>query len=91
VFAHGALKKLYTDDMPTSDAVLCCLQALYDAADDDSATGGLDLARRIFPVVTTVTGDGFRRLPEAEVAEAVQQVVADRMDSPDGPNAPLRD
>jgi proteasome beta subunit len=91
VFAGGALKKLYTEDMPTSEAVLCCLQALYDAADDDSATGGPDMARRIFPVVTTVTGDGFRRLPEAEVAEAVQRVVADRMDSPDGPNAPLRD
>jgi proteasome beta subunit len=91
VFARGALKKLYTEDMPTNEAVLCCLNALYDAADDDSATGGPDMARRIFPVVTTVTGDGFRRLPEAEVAEAVQRVVADRMDSPDGPNAPLRD
>jgi len=91
VFARGALKKLYTDDMPASEAVLCCLNALYDAADDDSATGGWDMARRIFPVVTTVTGDGFRRLPEAEVAEAVQRIVADRMNSPDGPNAPLRD
>jgi proteasome beta subunit len=91
VFARGALKKLYTEDMPTNEAVLCCLNALYDAADDDSATGGPDMARRIFPVVTTITGDGFRRLPEAEVAEAVQRVVADRMDSPDGPNAPLRD
>src|ERR1700722_16277378 len=91
VFALGALKKLYTEDMPAREAVLCCLQALYDAADDDSATGGLDMARRIFPVVTMVTGDGFRRLPEAEVAEAVQRVVAGRMDSPDGPNAPLRD
>ena len=91
VFAQGALKKLYTEDMPTNEAVLCCLNALYDAADDDSATGGPDMARRIFPVVTTVTGDGFRRLPEAEVAEAVQRVVADRMESPDGPNAPLRD
>ena len=91
VFAGGALKKLYTDDMPTSEAVLCCLQALYDAADDDSATAGPDMARRIFPVVTTVTGDGFRRLPEAEVAEAAQRVVADRMDSPDGPIASLRD
>jgi proteasome beta subunit len=48
------------------------------------------MARRIFPVVTTVTGEGFRRLPEAEVAEAVQRVVADRMTSPDGPVAPLR-
>jgi len=71
--------------------VLCCLQALYDAADDDSATGGPDMARRIFPVVTTVTGDGFRRLPEDEVADLVQRVVADRMNAPDGPTAPLRD
>ena len=91
VFARGALKKLYTDDMPVIQAVVCCLNALYDAADDDSATDGWDMARRIFPVVTTVTGDGFRRLPEAEVAEAVQRIVADRMNSPDGPNAPLRD
>ncbi len=91
VFARGALKKLYTDGMATSTAVLCCLQALYDAADDDSATGGPDLYRRIFPVVTTITADGFRRLPEAEVAEAAERVVAGRMVSPDGPVAPLRD
>jgi proteasome beta subunit len=91
VFAMGALKKLYTDNMPASEAVLCCLQALYDAADDDSATGGLDLARSIFPVVTTVTGDGFKRLPEADVAEVAQRIVAGRMSSPDGPIAVLRD
>ena len=90
VFARGALKKLYTDDMPAREAVLCCLQALYDAADDDSATGGPDMARRIFPVVTTVTSDGFRRLPDAEVAEVAQRVAAERMESPDGPVAPLR-
>ena len=90
VFARGALKKLYTEGMPASEAVLCCLQALYDAADDDSATGGPDMARHIFPVVTTVTADGFRCLPEAEVAEAARRVVAERMESPDGPVAPLR-
>jgi proteasome beta subunit len=89
VFAHGALKKLYRDGMPAEDAVLCCLQSLYDAADDDSATGGPDLSRRIFPIVTTVTSDGFRRLPEAEVAAAAESVVAGRMESPDGPVAPL--
>jgi proteasome beta subunit len=90
VFARGALKKLYTDDMPASEAVLCCVHALYDAADDDSATGGPDMARRLFPVVTTVTSDGFRRLPEEEMAEVTQRVVAERMESPDGPIAPLR-
>ena len=90
VFARGALKKLYADGMPERDAVLACVQSLYDAADDDSATGGPDLTRRIFPVVATVTDDGFRRLPESEAAEYAQQVVESRMRSPDGPPAPLR-
>jgi proteasome beta subunit len=90
VFANGALKKLYVDGMPASDAVLCCLQALYDAADDDSATGGPDIPRHIFPVITTITADGFTRLPETEVAEVAQRVVGERMGSPDGPIASLR-
>jgi proteasome beta subunit len=90
VFARGSLKKLYVDDMPVRDAVLACVQALYDAADDDSATGGPDLTRRIFPVIATVTHDGFRKLPEAESEEYAQQVVRERMTEPDGPSAPLR-
>lgn len=90
VFARGSLKKLYADDMPVTDAVLACVQALYDAADDDSATGGPDLTRRIFPVIATVTADGFRKLPEAESEDYAQQVVQERMTTPDGPSAPLR-
>jgi proteasome beta subunit len=90
IFAKGSLKKLYRDDMSVPDAVLCCVQALYDAADDDSATGGPDVPRQIFPVVATITDDGFRRLPDSEAAEVAEQVVAGRMQSPDGPNAPLR-
>jgi proteasome beta subunit len=65
------------------------VQALYDAADDDSATGGPDLTRRIFPVIATVTADGFRKLPDAEAAEVAEQVVQSRMIRPDGPAAPL--
>jgi proteasome beta subunit len=90
VFAKSALKKLYRDGMVVNDAVLACVQALYDAADDDSATGGPDLTRRIFPIVATITDDGFRRLPESETADYAQQVVDERMHSPDGPTAPLR-
>ena len=89
VFARGALKKLYSDDMPVGEAVLAGVQALYDAADDDSATGGPDLPRRIFPVIATVTADGFRKLPEAESEQYAQQVVQERMSAPDGPLAPL--
>jgi len=90
VFARGSLKKLYVDGMPVRDAVLACVQALYDAADDDSATGGPDLTRRIFPVIATVTPDGFRKLSEGESEEYAQQVVQERMTTPDGPPAPLR-
>jgi proteasome beta subunit len=90
LFAKSALKKFYSDDMPVSDAILACVQALYDAADDDSATGGPDMTRRIFPVIATITDDGFRRLSDAESAEYAQQVVDERMRLPDGPNAPLR-
>jgi proteasome beta subunit len=76
--------------MPVADAILAGVQALYDAADDDSATGGPDLTRRIFPVIATITDDGFRRLSDAESAEYAQQVVDGRMTLPDGPSAPLR-
>ena len=50
-----SLKKLYRGDLSESDCVTALIQALYDAADDDSATGGPDLTRRIFPVVQVVT------------------------------------
>jgi proteasome beta subunit len=90
VFAKSALKKYYSDDMSVSDATLACVQALYDAADDDSATGGPDLPRQIFPVVVTVTEDGFSQLPDSEAADYARQVVAGRMTLPDGPSAPLR-
>jgi proteasome beta subunit len=86
----SSLKKLYHDDLPAQDAVLACVQALYDAADDDSATGGPDLTRQIFPVIATITDDGYRRLPDAESGEYAQQVVNGRLRSPDGPSAPLR-
>ncbi|HEY1820720.1 MAG TPA: proteasome subunit beta [Trebonia sp.] len=90
VFAKSALKKYYSEDMPVTDAVLACVQALYDAADDDSATGGPDLTRRLFPVITMITEDGFRKLSDAESADYAQQVVDGRMRMPDGPSAPLR-
>src|ERR1700722_4905469 len=82
VFARGALKKLYTEGMSEEDAITACMQALYDAADDDSATGGPDLTRHIYPVVAVVTEDGFRRLTDDEAGEYAQAVVGERMQSP---------
>jgi proteasome beta subunit len=89
VFARGALKKLYRDGMSVQDVVLVCMQALYDAADDDSATGGPDLTRRIFPVIATVTADGFDRLSDEDAGRYALAVVDERMRMPDGPSAPM--
>jgi proteasome beta subunit len=90
VFARGALKKLYNDGMEPGPAILACMHALYDAADDDAATGGPDMTRRIYPIIATVTADGFRRLPDDEAGTYAEAVVADRMREPDGPTSPLQ-
>jgi len=89
VFARGSLKKLYRDGQSSREVVQACVQALYDAADDDSATGGPDLTRQIFPIVAVLDGDGFHRLSDAEAAEVARSVVDERMQSPDGPKAPV--
>jgi proteasome beta subunit len=89
LFARGALKKLYRDDLDAEGCVTALVQALYDAADDDSATGGPDLTRRIFPVVHVITADGGNRLPDDEVAAIADRVIAARMNRPDGPAAAL--
>ncbi len=89
LFARGSLKKLYHDDLDAEGCVTAVVQALYDAADDDSATGGPDMTRRIFPVVGLISADGYRRLSDTEVADVADRVIAARMDRPDGPAAAL--
>jgi proteasome beta subunit len=89
LFARGALKKLYREDLDAEGCATALVQALYDAADDDSATGGPDMTRRIFPVVGVITADGYRRLPDDEVAAIADRVIGARMLRPDGPAASL--
>jgi proteasome beta subunit len=89
VFARGSLKKLYRPDFNADEAALAVIQALYDAADDDSATGGPDMQRKIFPVVLAATADGVRKLSEEETTEMITRLMASRTERPDGPGAPL--
>ena len=87
IFACGALKKLYSPDLAVAETTMAVLQALYDAADDDSATGGPDMARRIFPVVMIAGPDGVQRVGEDQIGAMVDQLVAARRIRPDGPAA----
>ena len=54
------------------------VEALYEAADEDSATGGPDLVRGIYPMVATVTADGFRAVTDTEVAERFAALIERR-------------
>lgn len=71
LFARGSLKKRWRPGMTADDAVRVAVEALFDAADDDSATGGPDEYRRIFPVVAVVDESGYRRVPDEQLAAAV--------------------
>jgi proteasome beta subunit len=67
--ARTTIKLGYRDELPVDDAVELAVKALYQAADEDSATGGPDPLRGIYPVVSIVDEDGYRRLPDDDVAE----------------------
>jgi len=84
VFARSALKKRHDPQADEAGAVRAAVEALYDAADDDSATGGPDLARRIYPSVVVMTAVGAVKLPAAEVGRVSEAVVAGRMQRPGG-------
>ena len=78
LFARGSLKKRWRPDLDTGDAVRVAVEALLDAAEDDSATGGPDEIRQIFPVVATVTAEGYRRVDEDDLVAATAAVRRER-------------
>jgi len=82
VFAKSSLKKLWRAGMSEDDVVAVTVEALYDAADDDSATGGPDLTRQIYPVVFAATADGTRRIPDSSLDAVVRALLERRTATP---------
>ncbi|MDM8084276.1 proteasome subunit beta [Cellulomonas cellasea] len=78
VFARGSLKKLWRPGLDATAAVRVAVGALVDAADDDSATGGPDESRRIYPVIASVTAAGYVRVPQDELGRIVEDVLDER-------------
>jgi proteasome beta subunit len=78
IFAKSSIKKLYSQVTDADSALRVAVEALYDAADDDSATGGPDLVRGIYPTAVTIGADGASNVAEPRIAELAREVIERR-------------
>ena len=78
IFAKSSVKKLYSQVTDADSALRVAVEALYDAADDDSATGGPDLVRGIFPTAVTIGVDGAVNVAEQRIAQFAREVIQTR-------------
>src|SRR5205823_5928881 len=80
----GTVVKLgYRDGLGRDETLALAINALFQAADEDSATGGPDLVRGIYPTMATITADGFQMVEEPEIAERFR-VLLDELATTDG-------
>ena len=78
IFAKSSIKKLYPQVTDADSALRVAVEALYDAADDDSATGGPDLVRGIYPTAVTIGADGAAEVTERRIAELAREIIESR-------------
>ncbi|REQ86527.1 proteasome subunit beta, partial [Mycobacterium tuberculosis] len=78
LFAKSSMKKLYSQVTDGDSGLRVAVEALYDAADDDSATGGPDLVRGIFPTAVIIDADGAVDVPESRIAELARAIIESR-------------
>jgi proteasome beta subunit len=76
--AKNSLKKRWRAGLTREEAVRIAIEALLDASEDDVATGGPSVYRRIFPIALAVTVSGADEVPESEVEAAVNAVLEER-------------
>jgi proteasome beta subunit len=75
--ASTVVKVGFKSAMTRGEAIDLAARSLWEAADADSATGGPDALRGIYPVVATVTADGWDRVPDSELATRFESIAAD--------------
>ena len=78
LFAKASMKKLYPAVVDADSALKVAVEALYDAADDDSATGGPDLVRGIFPTAVTIEAGGALEVTGERIERLAREVIAVR-------------
>ena len=75
--ASTVIKVGYRGDLSRDDAIDLAARSLWEAADADSATGGPDALRGIYPVVAVIDVDGWQRLDDDDLAERYRRIIAE--------------
>lgn len=83
LFAKSSMKKLYSAVADADSALKVAVEALYDAADDDSATGGPDLVRGIYPTAVLIDADGAQEVTGERIERLAREVIEKRTDTDD--------
>jgi proteasome beta subunit len=81
LYAGESLKKSHDSGMSRVDALRVSIEALTDAADEDRATGGVDLERGIFPIVSFCSKKGIEDATHADIGEVYRDIMARRRKS----------
>jgi proteasome beta subunit len=84
LYAGESLKKSFRPSMSRSDALHAALQALTDAADEDRATGGVDIERGIYPIVAFATKEGIQYSDDSESERVYREIMAARRNGTGG-------
>jgi proteasome beta subunit len=75
--AGTVIKVGYRSGLSRDDAINLAVRSLWEAADADSATGGPDLLRGIYPTVATVTAEGWQAVGDDELASRFEAIAAE--------------
>jgi len=78
IHARNWIKAQWAEGMARDDAVDLALRALFAAADEDAATGGPDIVRRIFPTVAVIDASGYTAVADDEIATRAQALLGGR-------------
>ena len=75
LFARESLKQNWHSGQSRSESIVSCVRALTAAADEDRATGGVDLRRGIFPIVMCASESGIDEVSESEIESAYHEIL----------------
>lgn len=76
--ARATIKKRYRPQLSREEAVKIALEALFDASEEDVGTGGPDVLREIYPNIASISAEGFKEIPEDEIASLFQNLLDER-------------